>query len=481
VVTGVSEWGARGFASLAGIALVLLTYRIGRRLLGRADDAWLGAAIVATCYGYFALARLALPDLPLALFTTLAVFLWLEHRFVLTGVAVALGFLDKGPLAVVVPGLILLAIAAREWWFAGRDGTRPQPVSLSVKALLGSAAAFVVVAAPWYLAMVAEHGTPYLRSFFIGDNLERFATDRFNSPRGIWFYVPIVIGGIFPWTGYLVVLPWRRTIDLLKRRAGLTTNEWRLLVWTLAPLAFFTASVGKQPRYILPVLPPLALLLGASIARRIRNSRRGDSTASRGLAFGTWLTASIYFVLAALLYQAQPMLINAYPLLTFAGVTSLVVSGVALVWTAAREEWVALPLRMALSAVAFLLTVQFGALAGARPEAVEVIAELVRSNRSNAEAVGVYATLQRNLVFYTGVRQVELFDDRQAIEFLKSPERVLLVARARDVERLQSLSDVSLHAIGSVDYLDPASIRLSTLLSPLPQQDVQDVLLVANR
>ena len=65
VAAGTSEWGARGFSAMSGLALVLLTYRIGRRLLTR-DAAWIGAAITATCYGYFAMARLALPDLPLA-------------------------------------------------------------------------------------------------------------------------------------------------------------------------------------------------------------------------------------------------------------------------------------------------------------------------------------------------------------------------------------------------------------------------------
>jgi hypothetical protein len=41
--------------------------------------------------------------------------------------------------------------------------------------------------------MTMTHGTAYLQSFFIGDNLERFATDRFNEPRGLWFYIPILI------------------------------------------------------------------------------------------------------------------------------------------------------------------------------------------------------------------------------------------------------------------------------------------------
>lgn len=479
VVAGVTEWGARGFASASGIALVLLTFAIGRRLLERADAAWLGAAIVATCYGYFALARLGLPDLPLALFTTLGVFLWLEHRPWLAGLAVALGFLDKGPLALIIPAVILLPMAWRERW-QGAPGA-PAAISLRVGDIARAALVFVLVATPWYAAMVAEHGTVYLKSFFVGDNLERFATDRFNEPRALWFYLPIVVGGIFPWTAYLLVLPWRRTVDLVRRRATLSASEWRLIIWTAAPLLFFTASIGKQPRYILPVLPPLALLLAASITRRVRAAERGPVATRRGLAVSTWITASVYFLLAALLFRAQPVLINAHPLLTLVGVASLIVAGLSLVWTAAAGRWSVLPSQLAASAVCLLITVQFGALAGVRPEPVETVAALVRANRSGGETVATYGTLERNLVFYTGIRQVELFHDRQALDFLSSSERVLLVAKASDVLRLQAMSNLSIKALASVDYVDAGAIRLSTFLSPLPQRTVTDVLLVTNR
>ncbi len=48
--------------------------------------------------------------------------------------------------------------------------------------------------------MFLAHGRAYMDSFFLGDNFERFATSRFNDPRPFWFYLPIVIGGMLPWT-----------------------------------------------------------------------------------------------------------------------------------------------------------------------------------------------------------------------------------------------------------------------------------------
>ena len=58
-------------------------------------------------------------------------------------------------------------------------------------------------ATPWYIVMWLEHGTAYLVGFFVGDNFERFATDRFNEPRPWWFYLPIMAGGLLPWTALM--------------------------------------------------------------------------------------------------------------------------------------------------------------------------------------------------------------------------------------------------------------------------------------
>ena len=67
-------------------------------------------AITATCYGYFAMARLALPDLPLTFLITLVIWSALERRWTVVGVAAGMGLLMKGPVALVVPGVVLAPI-----------------------------------------------------------------------------------------------------------------------------------------------------------------------------------------------------------------------------------------------------------------------------------------------------------------------------------------------------------------------------------
>ncbi|MGH7554357.1 MAG: ArnT family glycosyltransferase [Longimicrobiales bacterium] len=493
LVIGQTELAARFWSALSGVGLVLLTWLAARRLIpgpnrlrqgyggppklyakvegpglhATDDTAWLAGAIVATCFGCFAMARLALPDLPLAFLITLAIWAALDNRWLLAGAATGLGFVMKGPLALAIPAIVLVPI----WWHE-RQFTMLRPINVAV-----AAAAFAVIGLPWYGAMTFEHGVAYLDSFFVGDNFDRFATDRFNEPRPLWFYIPIVMGGMLPWSMYMVILPWQSLRDIVLRRRALTAEEWRLLVWAFVPLLFFTISIGKQPRYILPVLPPLGMLLAHSIMRRVRES----DAPQKALAIATWATAALYAALAILLFRAQPLFITASHVLTYTGIALIGACAVALAMVAAARRWPRLPLTMTISATVLLLSLEFGALAGARPEPVEHMAGLVRMHRQSGEPVGAYQVLVRNLVFYTRFRQVDLFDEGRALDFLKSPERVLLVVRAADLPRLEAIAGITTTRLGEVQYLNTANVRLRTLIWPIPQQDLERVLLVANK
>ncbi|HEX2459040.1 MAG TPA: glycosyltransferase family 39 protein [Vicinamibacterales bacterium] len=492
LVLGPTELAARLWSSLSGIGLVLLTFMIARRIVPepegltpgpkgpglhgvsqdgvalRNDTAWLAAAIVATCFGCFAMARLALPDLPLAFLVTLAIWAALEDKPLVAGAVVGLGFLMKGPLALVIPAIVLIPI----WWHEQRlREIRPRDVA-------AAAAAFALIGLPWYGAMTFEHGSAYLESFLVGDNLERFATDRFNAPRPLWFYLPIVVGGLLPWCMYAVILPWQSVRDVARRRRPLTKEEWRLLAWAFIPLLFFTISIGKQPRYILPVLPPLAILLARTIVRRVNEV---DDAPQKALAAATWATAVLFAIVAILLSRASPLFIMASPLFTYAGIALISASALVLAWLATTGRWQSLPTTMASCATVLWLSLQFGALAGAGTEPVEQVADLIRMHRQSGEPVGAYQVLERNLVFYTRVKQVDLIDEGRALDFLKSPERVLLVVRDTDLSRLESIGGITAKRLGEVQYLNTASVRLRTLISPLPEQDLERLLLVANR
>jgi 4-amino-4-deoxy-L-arabinose transferase-like glycosyltransferase len=469
LAAGPSEWAARFWSALSGIGLVLLAWGVSRRMTGSDDAAWLAGAITATCYGYSAMARAALPDLPLTFLITLAIWAALEQRWALAGLAAGLGFLMKGPVAVVIPGTVLLPI-----WLRERSTFRLRPRDAAIACCV-----FIAAALPWYLAMTLEHGTTYLQSFFVSDNLARFATDRFNEPRPVWFYIPVVIGGMAPWSIFLLVLAFSAAARALRRRLTLDRDEWRLLIWALAPLLFYTASIGKQPRYILPVLPPLAILVGRAIADRVAS--KSPMQEQRSLRVATSATAILFVALALTLLRARPVFITALPALTWLAVAGLIAASGALAWVAASRKWERLPMTMAVAATVLMLGAQFGALSGLRPEPVERMASLIAAHRRLGEPVGTYQVFVRNLIFYSRIKQVELVNERSALDFMRSPERVLMVVSADELARLEGISGLKMRRLANVEYLNAANIKLRTLLWPMPNEDLQTVLLVTNQ
>jgi 4-amino-4-deoxy-L-arabinose transferase-like glycosyltransferase len=471
LVFGVGEWSARCWSALSGIALAFVTYGVGRRLTRHEDVGWLAGAIVATSFGYFALARMALPDLPLAFFITITIGAVFERQWVIAGTAAGLAFLVKGPLALVLPALVIAPV----WWRErDRFGVRPRDLSVA-------AAVFAVVGLPWYVAMTMTHGTAYLNSFFVGDNLERFATDRFNEPRSLFFYVPILLGGLLPWTAYLVTGLWRPTRDLVARRLVLTDAEWRLLLWAGIPLLFFSISVGKQPRYILPVLPPVAIFIARAVLLRLDAAYSGQRGAQRDLRIATVVTSGLFLLVAVLLWRARELFINAWPTMTWAAIGALLACAVALAAAARPRQLRHIPVLMPACAAVMLMAIQFGVLSGRRPEAVETMATLIQQHRGSNEPVGEYHVFIRNLVFYLGFRQEYLSTEAGAVAFMRSSGRVLMVVRDTDLPQLESAADVRMRRLGEVQYFNSAGLRLSMLLAPEPQAAIQRVLLVANR
>ena len=172
--------------------------------------------------------------------------------------------------------------------------------------------------------------------------------------------------------------------------------------------------------------------------------------------------------------------LTAFPWLTTLAIIALAGCALALAGVAATRQWRRLPGTMAGTAVITLMAAQFGALSGMRPEPVEEMAALLRANQT-VERSGEYQVFVRNLVFYAGRKQETIFTEQNAVDFLKSPDRVLLVVRERDLERLETLSGVTTVRLGSVRYVDTANIKLRTVLWPLPDQDVETVWLVSNR
>jgi 4-amino-4-deoxy-L-arabinose transferase-like glycosyltransferase len=268
-----------------------------------------------------------------------------------------------------------------------------------------------------------------------------------------------------------------------------STLELRLLLWALVPLVFFSVSVGKQPRYILPVLPPLAILLAVSILERTRDWRSLDGARVRLLRPRSIMLASLiagagFVLLAMLLWRAAPLLINVSTWLTLGAAVVIASCGVGVTSVGLSRAWRSTPAALAVGAALVFAALQYGALSASGDDTVEQVARAVMEARSGQEAVGTYHVFVRNLVFYTNYTKTpteDLITDEQVGNFLRRGERVLLVAPADALEPLERRLGLTLHRLAAIPYFNVAGIRLRTLLVPDPARDITRVVVVANR
>ena len=243
---GPVEWAFRLPSALAASAWIGITWLFVARVAdpGRA---LLAALIVATAAGVSVILRAATADALLNLWLAAAgyaAWLWLvEGRIVWRYVgfaAMALGFLTKGPVAVVVPA------AAVFLWCASRGEWRRfwhWAVGTNLRSL-GPVLVFIALASPWFIVQYLREGVTFFEGFFLKHNLQRYDS-AMEGHRGQYFYYLWVVPlSLLPHTGWLLAALTRlRPIwnDPLQRFG---------LLWFLFVLVFFSFSGTKLPHYV---------------------------------------------------------------------------------------------------------------------------------------------------------------------------------------------------------------------------------------
>ncbi len=247
----------------------------------------LGAFLGVTSAFLFAFGRAASTDMPLTAPLALAqmsLFLWLRDAGArdaegalrgrpwlwLAAASTGIAVLAKGPVALVLEGgsfLLMTALFGRWRWI--RQVLAPSAIAI-----------LLLVAAPWYIAVSLLH-PEFPRQFFLQQNLQRFATNLYQHPQPLWYYVPVLLGAVFPWTGWLL-LPLadlrcflrsrgseRRGLFAAIRSVPLTSPaalKIYMACWALVPFVFFSLSRSKLPGYVLPSVPALVALIAVAAA-----------------------------------------------------------------------------------------------------------------------------------------------------------------------------------------------------------------------
>jgi|SRR5579871_4290885 len=238
--------------ALASVAFLIYFFVVLRREFGE-QAAFYSTAILSTSAGWLAYSHVAVTDLPLT--AALAVSMLTLLRGPLKTSESLLSGAMLG-LAVLAKGLVPLALFPPAVWFLRKQ----------LKGLLIIVATAAVVAAPWYAVVIARNGSSFLEEFFVRQHFGRLASAALGHQQPFWFYLPVLLAGLFPWTPFLMLL--------FQRHAYKDRRAVFLLAWAGWVVVFFSVFLNKLPGYLLPALPPFAALLGITIASAKERSIR---------------------------------------------------------------------------------------------------------------------------------------------------------------------------------------------------------------
>ena len=209
--------------------------------------------VTALCLAVSVIGKAATADALLNLFIAVsmfAIYLYFKERhtryLLIAFVAMGLGFLTKGPIAVLVPGVVsLLFFALRGEWRAWLKA-----VTYPVGILL-----FVAIALPWYVMQYQQEGQAFIEGFFFHHNVDRFQGSMEQHGGSLLYYFPVVLFAALPFSGVIfkVALRWREVIrdDLLLYCA----------LWFGFVFVFFSVSGTKLPHYMNYGLTGLIVLI----------------------------------------------------------------------------------------------------------------------------------------------------------------------------------------------------------------------------
>ena len=320
---GISEFSLRVPSAVAGVVSALLAYLLVLPYAGR-RRALMTVAVFVTLYQVFWAARSVQMDI-LVLATTLAVVLpltrMLDHglharrAWILAGIAAGLGFLAKGPVTWILPGMIVLLYAASE---------RKLHVLASRWIILGGSIA-VAISAPWYLSLWIGGDNTFLHEVLIRQNFSRFV-EAWDHANPWWYYATYLLTDYAPWS---VLLP----AALLG--GAMSSRERKLerlsIIWIVSIVVFFSLADSKRAPYILPIAPAVAILTAGVIDRWTDGSmrlRRTKIAAGAGFAILMLLVVggglSAMFSLARLPVELQQSALAAGVFMTVSGSLLLV-------------------------------------------------------------------------------------------------------------------------------------------------------------
>ena len=291
---GVSEFWARLPSALSGIALIGVTYLIGKFTYGKRVG-FLAAVILSTCYHFLSFSRFGTMDVMLALFTYLALYAYLrlnnknQKWWYLVWSSCALALMVKGAGGIIAPAAIVLVLA-----FDKRFGGAIRSRHFWQGVLLA-----LLIIAPWHILMYVWYGRAFIDEYIGYHVIARSTKTLEGHASGYFYYVGKLVDGFFPWC---LLVPFD-IVSIIRRNLKDQSRSWVLLLLCALVFGLYSVIPTRRPWYIVPVYPALAILIGVFISNLYRDYqsrpiyRRTVTAACAALIIvgGLYSFVSLYF------------------------------------------------------------------------------------------------------------------------------------------------------------------------------------------
>ena len=390
-VLGITDFAARLPAAMFSAASVAFIYWFGQKLFDNTRTALLSALVLATSLEFWILAKMIITDSVLFFYTSVSLatlYLGLRNSgwkwYVVAYATAGLAVLTKGPVGLVLPGLIVLSyiVMTRQWKLAKR------------LYLLPGLGVFLLVAGPWYWGMYQLHGSEFIETFLGLHNFVRATVSEHPKDNVFYYYLVLFPVSMLPWTGILF-----RYMSILRKEPK-TSHLVYLTIWPTIIIVFYTLMATKYPTYVFPASFPAALLIGYTLNKM---------QSGQGRKSWWWLSIPTLMLIGIIGIASKFVPTTANWTLLY---TCAILSSAIILWIQIRGNVYHLPKVIGIVTIIMcLLLINNGLVPLSAARSGKSVASLLPSQGANVASYGEYST---SAVFYSGYNIPRLVHEQES-------------------------------------------------------------------
>ena len=303
-IAGINETSMRFWIILFAVLGCLSVFYVGAKCYSR-NVGVMAAGILATSLIYYCHSRIIILDLVLSVL--LCGCLWSfflafvkknqskipKKYLIITMYALsALACLTKGLIGAILPGFVVFL------WILFTNNWKKLKEILYLPGIF----VFFAIFLPWHV-LAAQRNHDFLYYYFVVEHFLRYTTKFHNRYQPEWFFIPIILAGMIPWTGFSLMSLKnlaKKSIEKISDKSSNNPNEKKsesifLACWIFGIFGFFSFSHSKLIPYILPIVPPIALATATFI----------DKCSKREFRIGASINIVLFFAAGIAYYLAR--------------------------------------------------------------------------------------------------------------------------------------------------------------------------------